>query len=365
MSPAPGLKGRLVAEFVLAAPGDLETPTGGYLYDARILKELKIRGRAARALALPEGFPAPSAGAVERSLELLAAVSRDTTLVVDGLAFGTLPADKLRALRRPVAALVHHPLALETGLSRGEEERLEISERQALAQASAIIATSAATRRTLIERYRVTPERVHVAEPGVDPAPRATGNVDGSAVILSVGALVPRKNHENLARALALLRGLDWRWRIVGSADRDPACARRLAETVRELGLVERVAFLGAVAPSELEDAYAGADLFALPSRHEGYGMAYAEALARGLPVIAGDSGAAPELVRPEAGALVGPDDIPGIAAALRRLIEDPNARKLASDAAWTLAQGLPRWAHAADVFERLMAAASGENQAA
>ncbi|HVI27259.1 glycosyltransferase family 1 protein [Hansschlegelia sp.] len=354
-----------MAEFILAAPGDLETPTGGYLYDARILRELSARGRPVRALALPDGFPTPSAGAIQRSLELLAAVPRDATLVVDGLAFGTLPADKLRVLRRSLAALVHHPLALESGLSREDVERLEISERQALREASAIIVTSSATRRTLIERYRAAPERVHVAEPGVDPAPRAIGNADGPAVILSVGALVPRKNHENLARALALLGDLDWRWRIVGSDDRDPACARRLAGIVRELGLVERVSFLGAVPPGELEDAYADADLFALPSRHEGYGMAYAEALARGLPVIAGDGGAAPELVGPEAGALVEPDDVPGIASALRRLIEDPSARKVASDVAWTLGQGLPRWAHAADVFERLMTATSGENRAA
>ncbi len=354
-----------MGEFILAAPGDLATPTGGYLYDARILRELKARGHAARALALPDGFPRPTEASLARSLDLLAAAPRGATLVIDGLAFAELPAERLRSLGRPLVALVHHPLALETGLAPAETERLEASEREALAQAAAVVCTSAATRRTLVARYGVPEERVHVAEPGVDPAPRAAGSRGGAPVVLSVGALIPRKNHETLARALALLGDLAWRWRLVGSPDRDPACARRLSGLIRELGLNERVELLGAVAPAELEAAYASADLFALPSRHEGYGMAYAEALARGLPVIAGDAGAASELVPRDAGARVDPDDVRGIAAALRRLIEDGGARRAASDAAWSCGQTLPRWADAATVFERLMAGAPRAGKAA
>jgi glycosyltransferase involved in cell wall biosynthesis len=356
MSPAPGSRDRFrLDEVVIALPGDPATRTGGTAYDARIVAELRARGRAASLLSLPDDFPFPSEASISFALARLAAVRRSAALIVDGLAFGALPAAGIAALGRPVAALVHHPLALETGLSAADAARLETSERAALAQARAVIATSERTGDILRTRFGVPTERLAIAPPGVDPQPRAEGG-GASPVILTVATVTPRKNHAALAEALASLVDLDWRWRIIGPLDRDLACAADLRERIEASRMAERVELAGAVDDETLAAAYHAADIFALPSRFEGYGMAFAEALAHGLPVVACE-GAAPALPSGSPAAVLVPmDDVPALARALRGLLEGADARRRASDAAWELAGSLPRWSEAADVVERVAA---------
>ncbi|HWS76711.1 MAG TPA: glycosyltransferase, partial [Quisquiliibacterium sp.] len=161
---------------------------------------------------------------------------------------------------------------------------------------------------------------------------------------LSVGTLVPRKGHDLLLAALSRLRALPWRLTVVGDETRDPATARLLRERVQGAGLAGRVDFAGAVDAPRLAALYAGADLFALASRHEGFGMAYAEALARGLPVVGTTAGGIPEAVPPGAGRLVPPEDVDALEAALRELLADRGARLRCADAALRAASGLVRW---------------------
>lgn len=343
-----------MAELVLAGPGDTVAPTGGYRYDARVLAELASRGHTATWLSLPTDFPNASEASVAEAMRRLAAAPREATLVVDGLAYGALPADAIAGLGRPVVALVHHPLALETGLSPETAARLDASERIALTAAALIIVTSGATRRMLIEDYGAPAARVRVAEPGSDPAPRAKGS-DGAPVVLTAGAVTPRKNQITLARALGQLKDLDWRWRIVGSLTRDASYAAELEAAIAEEGLFDRVDTLGEVPDAALSAAYDGADIFALPTKLEGYGMVFSEALTRGLPIIAGNVPQVVALVPETAGALVAPDDVEALTAALRTLIGDADARARAARYSRSTGARLPRWFQCADVFEHLM----------
>ena len=162
-------------------PGDLATPTGGYVYDRRMIAELERLGWQIEVVDLGDGFPWPSSAQTTAAQARLAAIPDGRIVVVDGLAFGVLPeaAARLRA-RLPLVALVHHPLASETGLSVAQADILRASERAALAVATRVIVTSAVTARHLSADYGVPAERIAVARPGSDPVAAAKGSRDGS-----------------------------------------------------------------------------------------------------------------------------------------------------------------------------------------
>ena len=176
---------------VLAFPGDLQTPTGGYAYDRAVIAAIGAAGVEMAPLPLPAAFPFPSPTDLATAAAQLAAVPQDNLLLVDGLALGAFPADALRALARPVVALVHHPLARESGLDPATRDNLEANERAVLAECAGVIATSAATGRDLVAHYGVPAEHLTIAEPGSDPAPRAPA--DGSPPhVLAVASVIPR-----------------------------------------------------------------------------------------------------------------------------------------------------------------------------
>ena len=344
----------MVRRLAFAVPGDLATLTGGYVYDRRMITELEHLGWHVDIVALGDGFPWPSDETRGAAQARLLAVPAGRVIVIDGLAFGVLPeaASRLR-LRNPLVALVHHPLAMESGLSAGQSYFLRASERTALAATSHIIVTSAATARIVAAQYAVPAERITIACPGTDPAPMALGSQDGIVRLLSVGAIVPRKGFDVLVAALATLTNLRWHLTIAGDRDRDPETAAQLDADIRRHSLDGRVDVHGAVSPERLPELYAGADVFVLASRFEGYGMAYAEAIAHGLPIIGTNAGAILDTVPVGAGVLVAPGDPYALALALRKVIENPSERRRMGTLARAAASHLPTWQKSAKIFAR------------
>jgi glycosyltransferase involved in cell wall biosynthesis len=352
----------VVGCFAFAVPGDLATPTGGYAYDRRMIAELRQLGWEIDLLDLGDGFPWPGEATRRAARTRLLAVPAGRTILIDGLALGVLPETALQlAGRNPLLALVHHPLALEWGLSVAQADALHRSERAALAAAQGVVVTSAATAKLVASDYGVPAERIAVATPGSDPAPpahkRHSGDRDGVVRLLSVGAVVPRKGFDVLIPALATLSDLSWRLTIAGDLTRDRDCAAQLNAGIASHALGNRIEALGAVSAQRLAALYSEADIFVLASRFEGYGMAYAEAVARGLPVIGTNAGAIPDTVPPDAGLLVAPGDIPPLAQALRRVISDPNLRLRLANAARAAAPRLPTWRQSALTFARAVRA--------
>ena len=342
----------VVRRLAFAVPGDLATPTGGYAYDRRMVAELVQLGWQVDVIDLGNGFPRPDASVKAAARARLTGAPKGCPVVVDGLAFGVLPelAHELRE-RNPLVALVHHPLALESGLSPAEAEAFSNSERAALAAARGIVVTSPSTAKLLRDDYAVPADRIAVAPPGTDRAAPAAGSSDGIVRLLAVGAVVPRKGFDVLIAALATLAALPWRLTIAGDRTRDSAAAARLDADIASHGLGDRIAVLGAVPDERIAALYAEADLFVLASRFEGYGMAVAEAVAHGVPVVATTAGAIPEAMPPGAGVLVAPDDAAALAQALGRLIENPAARRRLAAAARAAAARLPTWQDSARLF--------------
>jgi glycosyltransferase involved in cell wall biosynthesis len=350
----------VVKRFAFAVPGDLATPTGGYAYDRRMIAALGDLGWQIDLLDLGDGFPSPDDATRAAARARLLSVPAGRIIVIDGLALGVLPeAAAELAGRNPLLALVHHPLALESGLTVERAESLRRSEQAALASVRGVIVTSAATARLIISDYSVPAERVTIARPGSDRIPlahnRPACRSDGRVHLLSVGAIVPRKGFDVLVAALATLTDLPWRLTIAGDLTRDRNTAAQLENDVAHHGLGPRIDILGAVSPERLAALYGEADLFVLASYFEGYGMAYAEAVAHGLPIVGSNAGAIPDTVPQDAGLLVAPGDVSAFAQALRRVIADQDLRQRLAAAARAAASQLPTWRESAQAFARAL----------
>lgn len=351
----------------LVVPGRLDQRTGGYLYDARIVAGLRARGRTVRVQELPGRFPDPDETARASLAGALGAVPDGGTAVVDGLAGGALP-DVLRAQagRIHLVALVHHPLGDETGLDDAARARLLEAERAGIRSCRGVVVTSRFTADRLRE-LGVPGERIHVVLPGTEPAAPARGPEPGAPPeLLCVASITPRKGHDVLVAALARVRDRPWSCTLAGSAELAPSWASGIRAQVRDEGLAERVRFVGECDAGALDRLYGRATLFVLASRYEGYGMALAEAMARGLPVLSTTGGAIPHTVPPSAGLLVPRDDSAALAAALERLLPDrpgAPAERLARLAAGARAHAaaLPTWDDAVAGFDAALAALAGE----
>ena len=332
-----------MTQVAFAIPGDIDLPTGGYAYDRRVLALLPSFGVEARHLVLPGSYPQPTTADLADTKRLLAAAPRDAVLLIDGLAYGAMPADLVQSLGRRIVALVHHPLCLEAGLSEQRQAELRTLEAAALALAQHVIVTSPATAKTLVAGFAVPRAKITVAEPGTDAAPRAKGTGD-PLQLLAVGSVVPRKAFDLLVRALMPHADLNWRLSIVGATDRSAEALAAVKTAIAQSGLQDRITLTGPADQDSLDAHYAVADLFVMPSLYEGYGMVLAEAMARGLPIACTTGGAA-AYTAPDAAALkVPPGEVAALSVAVGRLLREPDLRARMSGASWAAGQSLPRW---------------------
>jgi glycosyltransferase involved in cell wall biosynthesis len=339
-----------------ATPGELTTPTGGFVYDRRIVFGLRELGWRIETINVGDGFPFPSADERALAEARLASVPEGRTLVIDGLALGTLPdVAKQLCVSHDLIALVHHPLALESGLSPDAAAEMRRSERDALASARRVIVTSPFTARIVIADYGVPAHRLTVVRPGNDRVASARTAAGGAVEMLAVGAVTPRKGYDVLLAAAATLLDLQWRLTIVGDTQRDAETTARVFADITRFGLSDRVQVTGAISDDRLARLYQTSDIFVLASWFEGYGMAFAEAIAHGLPVIGAAAGATPETVPAGARLLPPPGDIGAFALAMRRLIADSAQRQRLAAAARAAAAALPTWEQAAELFSQAL----------
>ena len=336
-------------------PGDLNSRTGGYIYDKRVIEGLRSLGQDVEVVTLGGNFPFLSTKEKESAEQVFENLPDEAICVADGLAFGALPEMAERHGDRIVfIALVHHPLAIETGLTEADKKRFLDSERRALRMAQGVITTSAHTADD-VQPYGVTKERLSVCTPGVDAAPQAIGSQTESVNLLCVATLTPRKGHDTLIKSLAVLRNMPWQLTCVGSLDRSLPTTKFIRDLIRELDLEDRVRLAGECSEAELSGHYHRSDLFVLASHYEGYGMALAEALVRGIPVIATAAGAIPDTVPPKAGLLVPPGDQAAFTAALSSYFENSAMRRSLVAGGQASRESFPTWDEAAATFSNAL----------
>jgi glycosyltransferase involved in cell wall biosynthesis len=346
---------------VLEGIDDPAHPSGGNAYDRRVCRELAALGWAVYEHPIAGTWPRAGAAGQAALARAVRRIPDGALVLLDGLIASTAPealVPHARRLRQVV--LVHMPLGHRP--PDDEAGAVRAREREVLAAAAAVVTTSAWTRDRLVELYALPADRVHVAEPGVDPAGLAPGTAAGDA-LLCVAAVTPDKGHDVLLDALATATDLSWRCACVGSLDRDPSFAGGVRRATRKKGLGDRVRFSGPRTGPELDRAYAAADLLVLASRAETYGMVVTEALARGLPVLAAEVGGVTEALghgddgtRP--GLLVAPGDPAALGAALRAWLGDPDLRGRLRRAARERRASLSGWPATTSILAGVLAGA-------
>lgn len=291
---------------------DPDRVSGGNVYDRHVRDGLRGDGWDLRVLEVPD-----ARGSLTATLSRL---SPGSVVVIDGLI----------AVREPEAMTEYSPRLRMVVLAHmvasilwqpGAEPTAPIDrERVALRSAQRVIATSTWTRTELISRCLLPPGRVVVAQPGTDPVAATVASRSGGR-LLCVGVVAPHKGQDLLVNALARLADVDgWVCTLAGSVDAAPHFVAELRHDVERSGLTDRVLLSGVLDETSLDVAYGGADLVVAPSRSESYGMVIAEALARGIPVVAADVGGVSEALRGSAaGILVPPEDSWALEVVLRQ----------------------------------------------
>ena len=331
-------------------PADIDDParpSGGNRYDRRVLDALAGHGWMVRERAVAGSWPVPTPPDVTGVDRVLRGLPDGSLVLIDGLIASAVARMVIpQTARLRVVVLLHMPLGSD-------------GERELLRRCAAVVTSS----RWVGDRLRsagMHPDRLIVAEPGVDPAASTAGTSAGGR-LLSVAVLAPHKGQDLLIAALHRLTDLDWTCTVAGSPDVDSAFAARLRADAAGLG--DRIRFVGPLTGADLDGAYAFADLLVHPSRAETYGMVITEALARAIPVVATDVGGIPGALGRDAagdrpGCLVAADDADALAAALRGWLTDPGRRVDWRRAALARRGTLAGWSTTAELLDHALAGA-------
>ncbi|SDW43114.1 glycosyltransferase family 4 protein [Roseicitreum antarcticum] len=343
----------------LAVPGDINTLTGGYIYDRQLYDELCRADYDMILVTLPNSFPFPPAADLARACAQLQALPAGTAVIIDGLAFGALPPEEVAKIVAPIIALVHHPLAFESALPTAQQEHFLKNERENLRYAAQVLVPSPHTKATLIAHFEVDAARIHIALPGIAQLSQERPPVPRPArpLILSVGILHPRKGHDVLIDALGYIEELEWDACIVGGVWEE-GYDTALQDQIDRQGLTARVRLAGRVEGAELSMLYSQASLFALATRYEGYGMVFNEAMIHGLPIVSCATGAVPDTVPQGAGLLTAIEDPAAFGAALSQVLSDSTVAANMRAAAVRAAKALGTWEDTASVASRAIHAA-------
>jgi len=343
-------------ELVFVISADYERRTGGWIYDTRLMRELERCGWRVHEFILPAGFPHPDAQARAQSAAAFAGLPDGALVVADQLCLGVLPEVAEReAERLRLVMIVHHPLALEEN-GTSDSDPVARSEREALRHVRLAVVTSHETARYLCEQFGMPTARIAVAVPGTDPRPLAPGSGARMLSLLSVGAVVPRKDHGTLIAALSGLSAEPWRLTIAGNTTRAPDHVAMIRSQIESCGLADRVSLAGELDDAALAAAWHNADIYVAASRHEGFGMAIAEAISRGLPIVTTQAGTVSEWLSSHAALIVPAGDPVSLRVALGGVLRQPEIRLALRRGASEQRLRLPRWRETAGHVDAALA---------
>lgn len=335
-------------------PGNYPPTAGAIVYDSRLADALRGLGQTVTFVPIGGMHPLPDSEARESALRQLEEAPPGDMLVIDGFCLYAFAeaAEALHALS--AIAMFHHPMSAEPNLPAALRAQYAALEQDLLPRMRHIAVPSTAVRDQLAALPGIAEGAISVMTPGLPVLPRSRGSQGAGCRLLAIGSLIPRKGYGTILAALKPLSDLDWHLTICGDDHFDPDHAARLREDARELG-PGRVTFSGPQSAAQLELLWSETDIFVAASQYEGYGMAVAEAVRRGLPLAVTRGAATSEVIPPDGSILVEAGDAVQLSKGLRRVIFDTALRKSLAEAAWQAGRAFPTWEAQASRFMPLL----------
>jgi glycosyltransferase involved in cell wall biosynthesis len=314
--------------------GSLNTQSGGYLYDRKLMEHLLQHGDQVEVISLtPRNYAKHLTDNFSTSLiQCLKSLHLDI-LLQDELNHPSLFMLNRRLRREvkfPFVSIVHHLRSSET-FPAWQSLLYRWVERNYLASLDGFVFNSRATRQR-VEAITGSNMPAIVAFPGGDRLDpnipedriRARAAQPGPLRLVFLGNLIPRKNLHTLLQALTRLPNGSWSLSVIGRQDVDPKYVDLLQSQVKRSGLNDSIRFLGSVTDRSLADQLQNSHVLVVPSSYEGYGIAYLEGMGFGLPALGTSAGGAGEIIaHGQNGYLIQPDDSNALSGYLLRLAQD------------------------------------------
>ena len=273
---------KLNKTFYFFYPGNINTKTGGYIYEKNILQRAKILNFNLKAIQLSENYPFQKKKDSSTLRNILDKLSGNSVLIFDGLVFETIDKiiDNLKSFK--IIALIHHPLYLEF-----KGRRSEYFVKQAMKlypKAEKIIVTSNETKNLIAQKFMINKQKIQIVEPGIEKLKKFKVKKDKNINLLSVGSIIERKNYEYLIKELRFIDNV--KLKIVGDITRESEYYNELQNIISNYGLEEKISFYSNISARRLSQLYSQCDFYISVSRYEGFGMSLANALQQKKMII-------------------------------------------------------------------------------
>ncbi|MBD3277472.1 MAG: glycosyltransferase [Candidatus Aegiribacteria sp.] len=334
--------------------------SGGYLFNFRMAEHLSKQGYTVKTIhfrTVPKGLPENWFRASRYICSASAEFQPDLTIVSKSYHFMPLLRIANIFKHAPVLYLMHHMEWRDCG-NRIRSLLYRSYVRWLLGMADKVWTNSRNSAEEL-HRIGISQERIEVLNPGFEKTDVSLPqrNSKGRPVkFVSVGSISPRKAQDILVRACSSMEKGTFTMEFAGSTESDPAYTESIIRSIRDLGMEDSISLTGMLESEELIDELLSADVLVHPARWEAFGISVLEGMWLGLPVIASEVAALPELVRDgENGILVQPDYVDGFREAMEFMIRNPENRLEMGLCSREIASDMNDWDETEIKFARLV----------
>ena len=346
--------------------GSLETLSGGYIYDKILINHLERLGHSVEIISLPEqSYSRNLLDNFLRSVNSRIVQSSFDILLQDGLCHPSLFLINKRLKKYskfPIASIVHQVLSTQPRRTWQNVIHRNV-EKQYLASVDAFIFNSKTTRESIKDLIFLKQPHI-IAYPAGDRLVSGVSLKDvksraqtrGPLKLLFIGNILPNKGLYQLIDVLALLPAEKWHLTVVGSLSMNSDYAHRIETLINRKKLSGQINLTGSRNGPELARYFSSSHVLLMPFSHEGFGIAYLEAMAFGLPAIGSSKGATKEIIQHgHNGFLVSPEDRVPILKYLSQLYEDRDRLVEMSSAALDTFEAHPKWEDTMEVIHNFL----------